>query len=80
MAQRKRSNRPVRSGGPRRRQRKQGFSLSALLKNRKAEFKPDSTGGNWSGLAQDIAREVFQNETRGIHFCTAPVAANGTGE
>ena len=36
--------------------------------------------GNWSGLAQDIAREVFQDETRGIHFCTAPVAANGTGE
>ncbi len=50
MAQRKRSNRPGRSGAPRRRQRKQGFSLSALLKNRKAEFKPDSTGGNWSGL------------------------------
>ena len=36
--------------------------------------------GNWSGLAQDIAREVFQDETRGIHFCTAPVTANGTGE
>lgn len=27
--------------------------------------------GNWSGLAQDIAREVFKDENRGIHFCTA---------
>ena len=29
--------------------------------------------GNWSGLAQDIAREVFCDEVRGIHFCTAAV-------
>ena len=29
--------------------------------------------GNWTGLAQDIAREVFVDETRGIHFCTAPI-------
>ena len=29
--------------------------------------------GRWSGLAQDIAREVFEDETRGIHFCTAGV-------
>ena len=29
--------------------------------------------GNWSGLAQDIAREVFKDEVRGIHFCTAAV-------
>jgi len=36
--------------------------------------------GNWSGLAQDIAREVFRDETRGIHFCTAPVDENGTAE
>ena len=50
MAQRKRSNRPGRSGAPRRRQRKQGFSLASLLKKRKAEFKPDSTGGKWSGF------------------------------
>lgn len=50
MAQRKRSNRPGRSGAPRRRPRKKGFSLAALLKNRKAEFKPDSTGSNWSGF------------------------------
>jgi len=27
--------------------------------------------GNWSGLAQDIAREVFEDEIAGIHFCTA---------
>ena len=26
--------------------------------------------GNWSGLAQDIAKEVF-NDMAGIHFCTA---------
>ena len=38
--------------------------------------------GNWSGLAQDIAREVFVDETRGIHFCTATVkeAENSAGE
>ena len=28
--------------------------------------------GNWSGLAQDIAREVFTDCPAGIHFCTAP--------
>ena len=34
--------------------------------------------GNWSGLAQDIAREVFGAEMRGVHFCTAAVGeANG---
>ena len=32
--------------------------------------------GNWSGLAQDIAREVFSDEFRGIHFCTAEVAGD----
>lgn len=26
--------------------------------------------GNWSGLAQDIAREIF-DDMAGIHFCTA---------
>ena len=38
--------------------------------------------GNWSGLAQDIAREVFGDEVRGVHFCTAAVdetGANGQG-
>ena len=28
--------------------------------------------GNWSGLAQDIAKEVFPN-VNGVHFCTAGV-------
>ena len=27
--------------------------------------------GNWHGLAQDIAREVFDSDYRGINFCTA---------
>lgn len=28
--------------------------------------------GNWSGLAQDIAKELFQEDAaRGVHFCTA---------
>ena len=27
--------------------------------------------GNWSGLAQDIAGEIFDQELLGIHFCTA---------
>ena len=27
--------------------------------------------GNWSGLAQDIAREVFTDGARGVNFCTA---------
>lgn len=31
--------------------------------------------GNWSGLAQDIAREVFENPN-GMNFCTAPVNEN----
>lgn len=30
--------------------------------------------GFWSGLAQDIAKEVFEGATKaGVHFCTAPV-------
>ena len=27
--------------------------------------------GNWSGLAQDIANDVFDNDFRGVYFCTA---------
>ena len=27
--------------------------------------------GNWSGLAQDIAGEVFDDGFRGVYFCTA---------
>ena len=34
--------------------------------------------GNWSGLAQDIAREIFEGENFGVHFCTAGV--NETAE
>ena len=29
--------------------------------------------GNWSGLAQEIAREVFADSGAGTHFCTAGV-------
>ncbi len=38
------------------------------------QFFDDNTAdfnGNWSGLAQDIAGEVFADEYRGVHFCTA---------
>lgn len=28
--------------------------------------------GNWNGLAEDIAREVFVR-TKGVNFCTAPI-------
>jgi len=38
------------------------------------QFFDDDTSdfnGNWSGLAQDIAREIFESECAGIHFCTA---------
>lgn len=27
--------------------------------------------GNWSGLAEDIARELFENDSTGMYFCTA---------
>ena len=36
--------------------------------------------GNWSGLAQDIAAEVFDQEMAGIHFCTAPVDETALNE
>lgn len=32
--------------------------------------------GNWSGLAQDIAREVFEDCPAGVHFCTADIREN----
>ena len=38
------------------------------------QFFNDNTAdynGNWSGLAQDIAKEVFADCPAGIHFCTA---------
>lgn len=38
-------------------------------------FNDDITdpNGNWSGLAQDIARDVLDITSVGIHFCTAPI-------
>lgn len=38
-------------------------------------FDDDLTdfNGLWSGLAEDIARDVFAENGRGICFCTAPV-------
>ena len=27
--------------------------------------------GNWTGLAEDIAREIFENDSTGMQFCTA---------
>lgn len=44
------------------------------------QFFDDNTedyNGNWNGLAQDIANEVFETEFRGIHFCTADVRETG---
>lgn len=38
------------------------------------QFFADDTSdknGNWSGLAQNIAREIFEGGFGGIHFCTA---------
>lgn len=38
------------------------------------QFPNDDTSdynGNWNGLAEDIAREVFEEGYRGISFCTA---------
>lgn len=34
--------------------------------------------GNWTGLAQDIATEVFAERARGVHFCTTDVRENQT--
>lgn len=38
-------------------------------------FDDDLTdyNGLWSGLAEDIARDVFEENGRGVCFCTAPV-------
>ena len=32
--------------------------------------------GNWSGLAADIAEEIFDNDYRGVFFCTADKREN----
>ena len=41
-------------------------------------FDDDLTdvNGNYTGLAEDIAREVFEDNMRGINFCTAAKNAN----
>lgn len=47
------------------------------------QFPNDDTRdfrGLWSGLAQDIAREIFEGEDRGIHFGTAGIDENLEGE
>jgi len=41
------------------------------------QFFDDDIGdyyGNWTGLAEDIAREVFAENSLGVNFCTAPKA------
>lgn len=42
-------------------------------------FDDDLTdyNGNWSGLAQDIAKEVFENASWQINFCTADIHETG---
>ena len=40
------------------------------------QYLDDNIGdysGLWSGLAQEIAKDVFDQESFGIHFCTAPI-------
>lgn len=36
--------------------------------------------GNWSGLAQDIAKEVFTGTSWQINFCTADLRGNASSE
>lgn len=44
-------------------------------------FDDDMTdyNGNWSGLAEDIAREVFCLTSGGLNFCTAAVEEDANG-
>ena len=56
------------------------FSHNVRFKPRVVQFFDDDISdfnGNWSGLAQDIAREVFGDGLRSVHFCTAAVNATG---
>ena len=44
------------------------------------QFPDDDTSdynGNWNGLAEDIAREVFAEGYRGVSFCTADKRETG---
>lgn len=46
-----------------------------LFKPEVVQFFDDDLGdynGNWNGLAEDIAREVFEENAHGVNFCTAP--------
>ena len=46
-----------------------------LFKPEVVQFFDDDMGdfnGNWNGLAEDIAREVFEENSRNVYFCTAP--------
>ena len=60
----------------------------AGVKHTYVRFQPDviqfpnddisDYNGNWSGLAQTIAREVFEAYAeKGVHFCTADLKENG---
>lgn len=45
-----------------------------LFKPEVVQFYDDDLNdynGNWNGLAEDIAREVFEENSRGVNFCTA---------
>lgn len=45
-----------------------------LFKPEVIQFFDDDLGdfnGNWNGLAEDIARDVFSENGRGVNFCTA---------
>ena len=35
---------------------------------------------NWSGLAQNIARELFDDAAHGVYFCTADIRENAEKE
>lgn len=61
----------------------------AGVKHTYVRFQPDviqfpnddisDYNGNWSGLAQTIAREVFETyANKGVHFCTADLRENDT--
>ena len=44
-----------------------------LFKPEVIQFLDDDTSdyyGNWNGLAEDIAREIFVEGYRGVNFCT----------
>jgi len=47
-----------------------------MFKPKVIQFFDDDLGdlnGLWSGIAEDIARDVFSENGRGVFFCTSPV-------